>query len=40
MAEVITVRSYSKGVTQAPRKVSLVASLVRGRSVADELVIM
>ena len=40
MAEVITVRSYSKGVTQAPRKVSLVASLVRGRSVADALVIM
>lgn len=40
MAEVITVRSYSKGVTQAPRKVGLVASLVRGRQVADALVIM
>lgn len=40
MADVITVRSYSKGVTQAPRKVGLVASLVRGRQVADALVIM
>jgi large subunit ribosomal protein L22 len=34
------VRSYAKGVDQAPRKVSLVASLVRGRSVADALVIL
>jgi large subunit ribosomal protein L22 len=40
MADMITVRSYSKGVTQAPRKVGLVASLVRGRSVTDALVIM
>lgn len=40
MADMITVRSYSKGVSQAPRKVSLVASLVRGRSVVDALVIM
>ena len=40
MADTITVRSYSKGVTQAPRKVSLVASLVRGRQVADALVIL
>lgn len=40
MADMITVRSYSKGVTQAPRKVGLVASLVRGRSVVDALVIM
>lgn len=40
MAEIVTVRAYSKGVTQAPRKVSLVASLVRGRSVADALVIL
>jgi len=40
MADVITVRSYAKGVTQAPRKVGLVASLVRGRQVADALVIM
>ena len=38
--EIYTVRSYAKGVDQAPRKVSLVASLVRGRSVADALVIL
>jgi large subunit ribosomal protein L22 len=35
-----TVRAYAKGVDQAPRKVSLVASLVRGRTVADALVIL
>ena len=35
-----TVRSYAKGVDQAPRKVSLVAALVRGRTVADALVIL
>ena len=41
MAEqVFTVRAYAKGVDQAPRKVSLVASLVRGRTVADALVIL
>lgn len=40
MPELITVRSYSKGVDQAPRKVSLVASLVRRRTVADALVIL
>ncbi len=40
MADVITVRAYAKGVAQAPRKVSLVASLVRGREVADALVIL
>jgi len=40
MAELFTVRSYAKGVNQAPRKISLVASLVRGRSVADALVIL
>lgn len=40
MADLVTVRAYSKGVTQAPRKVGLVASLVRGRQVADALVIM
>ncbi|UTX51689.1 50S ribosomal protein L22 [Candidatus Saccharibacteria bacterium TM7i] len=34
------VRSYAKGVDQAPRKVALVASLVRGRSVADAIVIL
>ena len=40
MAEQYTVRSFAKGVDQTPRKVSLVASLVRGRSVADALVIL
>ncbi len=40
MADLVTVRAYSKGVAQAPRKVSLVASLVRGRQVADALVIL
>jgi large subunit ribosomal protein L22 len=40
MADVQTVRAYAKNVDQAPRKVSLVASLVRGRSVADAIVIL
>lgn len=42
MAEstVYTVRANIKGVDQAPRKVSLVASLVRGRTVADAVVIL
>ena len=35
-----TVRAYAKGVNQTPRKVSLVAALVRGRTVADALVIL
>lgn len=39
MAKII-VRSYAKGVLQAPRKVALVASLVRRRTVADALVIL
>ncbi|MDB5179566.1 MAG: ribosomal protein [Candidatus Saccharibacteria bacterium] len=34
------VRAYAKGVDQAPRKVSLVASLVRNRTVADAIVIL
>ena len=34
------VRSYAKGVDQTPRKVSLVASLVRNRTVAAALVIL
>jgi large subunit ribosomal protein L22 len=33
-------RAYIKGVELAPRKVSIVASLVRGRMVADALVIL
>lgn len=40
MAELSTVKSYAKGVDIAPRKVSVVASLVRNRSVADALVIL
>lgn len=36
----LTVKSYAKNVSQAPRKVSLVAGLVRGRAVADALVIL
>ncbi|QQG50402.1 MAG: 50S ribosomal protein L22 [Candidatus Saccharibacteria bacterium] len=40
MAQQYTVRSYAKGVDQTPRKVALVAGLVRGRSVADALVIL
>lgn len=40
MATPTTVRAYAKGVDQAPRKVALVASLVRGRSVEDALVIL
>ncbi|MFZ1361045.1 MAG: 50S ribosomal protein L22 [Candidatus Saccharimonadales bacterium] len=40
MASQSTVRAYAKGVDLAPRKVSLVAALVRGRTVADALVIL
>lgn len=40
MADKTTVRSYVKEVNLTPRKVSLVASLVRGRDVADALVIL
>lgn len=35
-----TVRAHIKGVDQTPRKLSLVASLVRGRTVADAVVIL
>jgi len=40
MADMKFVRAYAKGVDQTPRKVGLVASLVRGRTVADALVIL
>lgn len=40
MADTPVVRAYAKGIDQAPRKVALVASLVRGRSVADAIVIL
>ena len=38
--ESLIVRAYIKGVDMAPRKVSLIASLVRSRTVADALVIL
>lgn len=40
MADLFTVRAYAKGVDQTPRKVGLVAALVRNRTVADALVIL
>jgi large subunit ribosomal protein L22 len=41
MAESPTiVRATAKGVRQSPRKIGLVAGLVRGRSVADALTIL
>lgn len=40
MADLLKVRALAKGVDQTPRKVSLVASLVRNRTVADALVIL
>lgn len=40
MADQFVVRAYAKGVSMPPRKVSLVASLVRGRTVADALIIL
>ncbi len=41
MADVKTiVRANASGVRQSPRKIGLVASLVRGRSVADALIIL
>jgi len=36
----MAVQAIAKGVRMSPRKVSVVASLVRGRSVADALVIL
>lgn len=40
MSELITVKSITKDIAQTPRKISLVASLVRGRSVNDAVVIL
>lgn len=36
----MAVKAVAKGVTMSPRKVAAVAALVRGRSVADALVIL
>lgn len=40
MAEIKIIRAHIKSVRQTPRKVGLVAALVRGRNVADALVIL
>lgn len=40
MAEIKQISAIARGVTLAPRKVSLVAALIRGRSLADALVIL
>lgn len=40
MAEVYTVRAFIKGIDLTPRKVKIVSDLVRGRSVADAVVIL
>ena len=40
MADMLTITASAKGIRLSPRKVGLVASLVRGRSVADALVIL
>lgn len=40
MAESTQVRAIARGVQMTPRKLGLVASLVRGRSVADALIIL
>lgn len=40
MADSNTVKAYIEGINLAPRKVALVASLVRNRTVADALVIL
>lgn len=36
----IEVKAYAKGVRQAPRKVAIVASLLKGQNVEDALVIL
>lgn len=36
----MTVKAIAKGVSMSPRKVGVVAALVRGRTVADALVIL
>ncbi|HXH26557.1 MAG TPA: 50S ribosomal protein L22, partial [Candidatus Acidoferrum sp.] len=36
----MTIQATIKGIRQSPRKIGLVAALVRGRSVADALIIL
>ena len=40
MADILTTTAVARGVDQTPRKAGEVASLVRGRTVADALVIL
>jgi large subunit ribosomal protein L22 len=40
MSQVVYTKSSAKGILQTPRKIGLVAALVRGRSVEDALVIL
>ena len=40
MADILKTRAVARGVDMTPRKVGEVASLVRGRTVADALVIL
>lgn len=36
----VEVKAYAKGVQQAPRKVSIIASLIKGQALEDALVIL
>ncbi|HWZ65306.1 MAG TPA: 50S ribosomal protein L22 [Patescibacteria group bacterium] len=38
--DTLTIKTSAKGISMSPRKVSLVAALVRGRTVSDALVIL
>ena len=40
MSDMHTIRATAKGLRHSPRKLGLIASLVRGRSVADALAIL
>ncbi len=40
MSDTTTIRASAKGIRQTPRKLGLVAALVRGRTVADALTIL
>lgn len=36
----VEVKAYTKGIQQAPRKVSIIASLIKGQTLEDALVIL
>lgn len=38
--DTLTIRAYANGVRMSPRKVGMVASLIRGRTIADAVVIL